>query len=105
MSNTLDDIEVVLTCPLGHVCQKVVDGKIERCMAFVHFEGKDGEGKDVNEWGCTVFRYNTRLLLEATETNRGQTAAIESFRNDMHSDNAQFLTMAAGAAHRQLTKV
>jgi hypothetical protein len=102
MSTNTGELEVEMTCPLGHTCQKIVDGKIERCMAFAQFEGTDGQGNEVNEWGCTVFKFNTRLMIEQIGQYKGTTSAIESFRNEMVMGNQQFAQLFANAAQNRL---
>jgi hypothetical protein len=71
-----------MTCPLGHVCEEIKDGKIHRCNWFQKLVGKDPQsGKDYDEWGCAI-AWQTILSVEMARTNTGQTAAIESFRNE-----------------------
>ena len=76
-------IETQLVCPLGSVCQEIRDGKIYRCAWFVQLIGKDPQtGKEHDEEGCAM-QWMPILLTENARTNRGQTQAIESFRNEM----------------------
>jgi len=102
MSNNTGELEIELSCPLGHTCQKIVDGKINRCMAYVELEGTDGQGNEVKEFGCTVFRWNTRLMVEQVGQFRGNTTAIESFRNEMVAGNQQLGQLFVAAAQRKL---
>jgi hypothetical protein len=84
-------IETVLSCPLGSKCEEIKDGKLVRCRAYTQVSGRHPQtGEDTNDWKCSVFEWQPILLLEIARTNMGQTAAIESFRNDtvMQTSNA-----------------
>jgi len=75
-------MDVILDCPLGHTCEQIKDNKLHRCRAYIQIAGKDALGKDHNGWGCSTFEWQPILLLEIAGTNRGQTQAIESMRNE-----------------------
>ena len=75
-------MDVILDCPLGHECEKIKDNKLHRCRAYAQIAGRDALGNDHNEWKCSVFEWQPILLLEISGTNRGQTQAIESMRNE-----------------------
>jgi len=77
-------IEIVLTCPLGADCEKIVDGKIHRCRWYKCLAGQDPQtGEVLNDvWDCSL-SWLPLLLVENANTNRGQTAAMESFRNEV----------------------
>lgn len=82
-------METVITCPLGSQCEEARDGKLYRCAWYVQLMGKNPQtGQDINEWGCAM-AWTPTLLVENASTNRGQTAAIESFRNEMVKSNVQ----------------
>lgn len=78
-----------MTCPLGHKCQEVKDNAIHQCAWFVKLAGTNpntGEQKD--EQGCAM-NWLPVLLIENAQTNRGTSAAVESFRNEMVEANQQ----------------
>jgi hypothetical protein len=90
-------IEVKTTCPLGHQCETVKDGAIHRCAWYIEVHGAHPQTGEVSqEKGCAI-TWMPRLTLEVARTNRGQTAAIESFRNEMAEGNRQFLGLAGQA--------
>lgn len=82
------DIKVVGTCPLGHTCEKIVGDTIERCMWYVALKGTDAQGVDHDEWNCAI-AWSPILQIEMAGTNRGQTAAIESLRNEQDKRQGQ----------------
>lgn len=84
-------MEIKLSCPLGHQCEIAKDGAIHRCAWYVQLRGNHPQtGEDVDEWGCAM-AWTPVLLVENARTNRGQTAAIESFRNEVVKNNVQQL--------------
>lgn len=94
-------IPIQLTCPLGSKCEEVRDGAIHRCAWFTKLQGQNpSTGESMDEWGCAI-SWMPILSVEMSRTNRGQTAALESFRNEMVSGNEQMthaLLTAAQAA-------
>lgn len=75
-------IEINITCPLGHQCEQVNNGIVERCAWYTHLEGKNPQGENaIDEWGCAI-AWMPILSIEMSQTNRGQTHALESFRNE-----------------------
>jgi hypothetical protein len=81
------DIETVLTCPLGSKCKEIKDGKIHQCTWFIKLAGKNPQtGEEMDEEGCAM-AWTPLLLVENANTNRGQTAAIESLRNETVSQS------------------
>lgn len=74
-------MKTILTCPLGHTCEKVVDDHIERCMWFTDVDGTNASGEVIKETKCAI-AWQPILLLEIATTNRGQTHALESMRNE-----------------------
>jgi hypothetical protein len=72
-------MEVTLTCPLGHECEYVAEGKMNRCSWYLELAGIE-DGKVTNERRCTM-AWQTVLLLDHSKDNRHQTAAVESVRN------------------------
>ncbi len=69
--------------PLGSECEEIKDNQIYRCRWYIALKGKDPQSeKDIDEWGCAM-SWLPVLLIENAQTNRGQTQAIESFRNEV----------------------
>lgn len=94
-------LKTVLTCPLGHKCQEAVGGEIHQCAWFVKLAGTNpNTGEQVDEQGCAM-NWLPVLLIENAQTNRGTSAAVESFRNEMVNANSssQQLLMAAAQLH------
>lgn len=83
----MSNIPVVLNCPLGHKCEEVRDGAIHRCAWFTMLKGQNpSTGDMMDEWGCSM-AWMPILSVEMSRTNRGQTAALESFRNEVVKGN------------------
>lgn len=77
----MSGIKEVKTCPLGSVCEEVKDGAIHRCRWYVEVVGKDPTSDQIlHEKDCAMAWVPT-LLIEGSRTNRGQTKALEDFRN------------------------
>jgi len=75
-------LEVEITCPLGSECETTKDNKIMRCAWYTKVVGMDvNTGKEIDEWSCAI-AWMPRLQIEMSSTNRGQTQALESFRNE-----------------------
>ncbi len=84
------DLEVEFTCPLGSECEEIRDNKIYRCMWYTKVVGLDANtGKEIDDWSCAITWMPT-LQIEMSATNRGQTAALESFRNETVKGQAEF---------------
>ena len=56
-------------------------------------------GEEVDEWACAIAWMPT-LQIEVANTNRGQTAALESFRNETVTGQAQFNEIMLQATNR-----
>jgi hypothetical protein len=70
------------TCPLGFECEEVKDNQIYKCRWYVSLKGKDPQSEEIiDNWNCAM-AWIPILLVENSQTNRGQTQAIESFRNE-----------------------
>lgn len=75
-------IETVRTCPLGSKCEEIKDGKIHQCAWYVRIAGTNPQdGTPTDEKECAI-AWMPILQIEMSNTNRGQSAAIESFRNE-----------------------
>ena len=95
-------LEVKLTCPLGHTCERVVDGAIERCMWYKELAGRDPQSEEVvQRWDCAI-AWLPLLNVEMSGTNRGQTAAIESMRNETVKRQDALLGLAIGSKSKRL---
>lgn len=74
-------IETVITCPLGSKCEEIKDNKLHRCSWYTQLQGINPQTNEpINTWNCSL-AWMPILLVENAGTNRGQTAALESFRN------------------------
>ena len=51
--------------------------------------------KEYDEWGCAMV-WQPIIGVEMARTNIGQTEALESFRNEMVTDNAALLESFRG---------
>ena len=81
-------MKVTMSCPLGSDCEKSTDDGITRCAWYVRILGKNPQtNADVDEWQCAI-ALMPLLQIETAGTNRGQTAALESFRNEVVGANA-----------------
>jgi len=69
-------------CPLGCECEKIKKNTLYRCRWYIQIRGQHPQtGQEVDEWNCALV-WNVIVGLEMARTNRGQTQAIESFRNE-----------------------
>jgi len=76
-------MDIKLTCPLGSICEEIKDNQICRCKWYIALKGKDPQSEQfIDKWGCAM-EFIPILLIENAQTNRGQTQALESFRNEM----------------------
>ena len=83
-------IEVEFFCPLGSTCEEAVDGVIKRCAWYTKMVGLDpNTGKEVDDWACAM-SWMPMLQVEMSSTNRGQTQALESFRNETVKGQEEF---------------
>ena len=84
------ELEVVFTCPLGSECEEIKDNKLHRCMLYTKIVGRDANTGDmVDDWSCAISWMPT-LQVEMSQTNRSQSAALESFRNETVKGQAEF---------------
>jgi hypothetical protein len=83
-------LEVEFFCPLGSTCEEAVDGVIKRCAWYTKMVGLDpNTGKEVDDWACAM-SWMPMLQVEVSSTNRGQTKALESFRNETVKGQDEF---------------
>jgi len=84
------DLVVEFTCPLGSECEEIKDNKIQRCMWYTKVVGEDpNTGESLEDWSCAISWMPT-LQIEMSKTNRGQTQALESFRNETVKGQKEF---------------
>jgi len=83
----MEDIQTIITCPLGSKCREVKDNKVHQCAWYVKLYGKDPQSdKKIDEWRCAM-SWMPIMMVENAQTNRGQTQAIETFRNAVVNQN------------------
>jgi hypothetical protein len=83
-------LEVEFFCPLGSTCEEAVDGVIKRCAWYTKMVGLDpNTGKEIDDWACAM-SWMPMLQVEMSNTNRGQTQALESFRNETVKGQKEF---------------
>jgi len=88
-------------CPLGAECEDIVDGVIKRCAWYVKIEGMDANtGKTADNTACSL-AWLPILMIETSVTNRAQTEATESFRNETVKGQAEFNTLIKESMHRR----
>ena len=87
-------VDVVNTCPLGHKCEEIKDKAIYRCSWYTEVVGKNPQSEEViNEWRCAM-SWMPMMMIENAQTNRGQTQAVESFRNEMVKAQDKVIALA-----------
>ena len=88
-------MDIEITCPLGSKCEEIRDNRVHRCAWYTCIKGKDPQSEEtLDEWRCAI-AWMPILQVETAQTNRGQTQALESFRNEMVDQNGHFLALAA----------
>ena len=76
-------IETELVCPLGSTCETIKDGKIVRCAWLVALAGVDPQtGERLEDAHRCAMAWMPLLLIENANTNRGQTDALCSMRDE-----------------------
>lgn len=90
-------IEIKTTCPLGHTCEQVSGGVIERCAWYVTLEGKNPQnGKDESQSKCSI-AWQPLLLIEGNGMIAGTNASIQSMRNETIKRQEQALGVIKNA--------
>ena len=75
-----------------NACEYIFENKIKRCHKFVYLAGQDPQHEDqrfIDEGKCSD-TWGPILQIEMANTNRGQTAALESFRNETVKGQNEF---------------
>jgi len=97
-------IESKSNCPLDGFkpCRQL------ECAWFMKIAGTNpNTGKEVEEWGCSM-AWMPMLMIENSQQQRGTSAAVESFRNEMVKNNEvgqRVLLAAAGLAPQAQTMI
>lgn len=93
------ELEVVPTCPLGSECEEIKDNKIHRCMWYTAVRGTNpNTGEEMDEWNCAI-AWGPILQIETSQTQRGVSSALESFRNETVKGQKEFnQLMSSGQA-------
>jgi len=88
-------IEIVKSCPLGGKCSEIRDNIIHECEWLIEIAGMHpSTGENINQKKCAM-SWIPILLIENSATNRGQTQAIESLRNEtVDHQKAAVMTLA-----------
>lgn len=83
-------VEEEIVCPLGSECETIKDGKVIKCAWYTKLKGEDPQTGDMHdEYACAI-AWMPLLTIEMSRTNRGQTQALESFRNETVKGQAIF---------------
>jgi len=75
-------VEVTITCPLGSVCERIVDGKLERCAWYVKMVGTNpNTGEDVDEARCAI-AWQPLLAVDTNGKLDQTVSSVQSMRNE-----------------------
>jgi hypothetical protein len=78
------------------------------CAWFMKIAGTNpNTGKEVEEWGCSM-AWLPMLMIENSQQQRGTSAAVESFRNEMVKNNEvsqRVLLATAGISQQTQTMI
>jgi hypothetical protein len=97
-------IESKSNCPLDGFkpCRQL------ECAWFMQVRGTNpNSGESVDEWGCSM-AWMPMLMIENSQQQRGTSAAVESFRNEMVKNNEvgqRVLLAAAGVPQQAQTMI
>jgi hypothetical protein len=97
-------IESKSNCPLNgfNPCRQL------ECAWFMQIRGTNpNSGEPVDEWGCSM-AWMPMLMIENSQQQRGTSAAVESFRNEMVKNNEvgqRVLLAAAGVPQQTQTMI
>jgi hypothetical protein len=97
-------IESKANCPLDGFkpCRQL------ECAWFMKIAGTNpNTGKEVEEWGCSM-AWLPMLMIENSQQQRGTSAAVESFRNEMVKNNEvgqRVLLAAVGVSPQAQTTI
>lgn len=90
-----------ITCHhTGH--KKKCKALYQGCWKWVQLQGlHPTTGEPIDEWKCKD-AWEPILLVEIARTNRGQTQALESFRNEMVAGQQVFNGLIGAALQRKI---
>jgi hypothetical protein len=97
-------IESKANCPLDNFnpCRQL------ECSWFMKIAGTNpNTGKEVEDWGCSM-AWLPMLMIENSQQQRGTSAAVESFRNEMVKNNEvsqRVLLATAGITQQTQTMI
>lgn len=96
-------IEPKNNCPLNNFdpCKQT------ECAWFTQIRGMNpNTGAEVDEWACAI-AWMPMLMIENSQQQRGTSAAVESFRNEMVKNNevGQRVLLAAAGVPQQTQKM
>lgn len=96
-------IKIEPTCPLGSKCEEIKNDTIHRCRWYTLVQGMNPQtGEQNDRWDCAI-AWLPLLSVELSKTNRGQTAALESFRNEMVDGTDKLIETIATASQNSLS--
>jgi hypothetical protein len=79
----MSDIKRTGSCPLGHTCEKIVDGVIDTCNWYVTIAGDNPQtGEPMEDKGCAI-AWAPILMIETAREMRTASASVNSLRNEM----------------------
>jgi len=97
-------IESKANCPLDNFnpCRQL------ECAWFIKIAGTNpNTGREVEDWGCSM-AWMPMLMIENSQQQRGTSAAVESFRNEMVKNNEvgqRVLLATAGISQEAQTMI
>lgn len=90
-------MEIKKTCPLGHTCEKAVDGHIERCAWYTHLEGMHPQtGDRIDRWECAI-AWQPVLTIELAGAVQSGNATMQSMRNNLDQRQGEALKLIASS--------
>jgi hypothetical protein len=83
-------LEIIFECPFGAKCEEIKENKLHRCRLYCNVRGKKPQSEEIiDQWDCSL-AWLPMLSVENSQTNRGQTQALESFRNEISKNQREF---------------
>lgn len=88
-------------CPLGAKCEEVRDDIMYTCPWYTKIRGNDpNTGKELDEMRCAI-AWLPLLMIEHSMHEQQTGAAVESFRNEMVTQNTNLANALADQAAQQ----
>lgn len=95
-------MEVVATCPLGHVCEDARDGKLYRCRWYVRLAGQHPQtGEQVDTWDCSL-SWLPLVTVDVARRTFGAQAAVVDLKNEVVVQQERFTAAVAAGMQRRL---